>query len=141
VNNKALTLSEEPKGRSFEILLDATLKSLKKDDFCTIAGETKYLLSKPELLELVKSFHPEDATELLLVLQHLIGFLWTTEKLFRGYDFESFANLSLRATDLLIRYKAIKLKKAIKSDIPHESSSEARFSSVMRRNDPQRITL
>ena len=125
MNNKAMIFAKGSQSRSFEILLDSALRSLKKDEYCTISNETKYLLSKPELLELVKSFHPEDATELLLVLQHLIGFFWTTEKLFRGYNFESFANLSLRAADLLIRYKAIKLKKVAKNDIPHELPPEA----------------
>ena len=120
MTKKSLVPSKIPMDRSFEILLESTLKSLKNNDYYTMAQETSYLLSKPELLSLVKGFQPEDATELLLVLQHLIGFLWTTEKLFKGRSFEAFANLSLRASDLLIRYKSIKLKKAVKNDIPHE---------------------
>jgi len=124
MNKKALTPSKTPIDRSFEILLESTLKSLKNNDYYAMAQETSYLLSRPELLALVKSFQPEDATELLLVLQHLIGFLWTTEKLFKGLSFESFANLSLRASDLLIRYKSIKLKKSAKNDIPHEPLPE-----------------
>ncbi len=125
MNKHALALTIEPRSKAFEILIESTLKSLKKDDFHTMAREASYLLSKPELMELVMSFQPEDATELLLVLQHIIGFLWTTERLFKGHSFESFAHLSLRASDLLIRYKAIKLKKAAKNDIPHEPPSEA----------------
>jgi hypothetical protein len=120
MTKKSLVPLKIPMDRSFEILLESTLKSLKNNDYYTMAKETSYLLSKPELLSLVKGFQPEDATELLLVLQHLIGFLWTTEKLFKGHSFEAFANLSLRASDLLIRYKSIKLKKAAKNDIPHE---------------------
>jgi hypothetical protein len=60
----------------------------------------------------------------LLVLQHLIGFLWTAEKLGKGHSFGTFANLSLRAGDLLIRYKALKLKKISKNDTPHEPLPE-----------------
>lgn len=110
-------------GGPFELLLDATLKGLKKDDSDVFGGfgrEASHLLSKPELVELVKSYEPEDSIELLLILQFLIGYMWSTEKLSRGYDFESFSNLSLRSADLFIRYKAIKLKKAAKNDIPHE---------------------
>lgn len=105
----------------FEVLLAAALKSLKRDDLSNMSREASALLSEPELIELVKSFHPEDSIELLLILQSLIGFLWSAHRMSRGHDFESFTNLSLRASDLLIRYKAIRLKKASKNDIPHET--------------------
>ena len=87
--------------------------------------ESSHLLSKPELVDIVKSFHPEDSIELLLILQFFMSFLWNTEKLSQGCNFESFTNLSLRAGDLLIRYKAIKLKKATKNVIPHEAVPES----------------
>jgi hypothetical protein len=124
MKKKPLARIENSIEKSFEILLDSALKSLKTDDYRTLSQEAVSLLSKQELLALIKSFNPEDATELLLVFQHLIGFLWTTEKLCKGRGFEPFANLSFRATDLLIRYKSIKLKKAAKNDIPHEPPIE-----------------
>jgi len=110
-------------GRPFELLLTATLKGLKNSD--TYSSQVTYIVSKPELLELVKRFEPEDAIELMLIFQFLIGHLWSTEKLSRGHSFGDFSNLSLRAADLLIRYKAIKLKKSSKKDIPHEAISES----------------
>jgi len=85
--------------------------------------QAQFLLSEPRLLTLVKSYQPEDSTELMLVLQQLIGFTWMTEKLSKGHKFEPFANLSLRAGDLFIRYRALKLKKSVKNDIPHEEST------------------
>ena len=112
-----------PFDRSFNILLESTLNSLKRANHFILDKEATHLLSKPELLALVKSFRPEDSTELLLVLQHLIGFFWTAEKLSKGCSFESFANLSFRASDLLIRYRTFKIKKALKNDIPHEPPS------------------
>ncbi|MBM3184441.1 MAG: hypothetical protein FJZ64_03955 [Chlamydiae bacterium] len=110
-------------GKPFELLLAATLKGLKTSE--TYSMQVTYIVSKPELLELIKSFVPQDAIELLLILQFLIGYLWSTEKLARGHSFGDFSNLSLRAADLLIRYKGIKLKKALKKDIPHEEISDA----------------
>lgn len=125
MNKPALTIQGNfAVDRSFEILIESTFKSLKKDGYFTVAKEAEHLLSKRELVALIKNFQPEDTIELLLVLQHIIGFLWTTEKLFKNHNFEPFANLSLRASDLLIRYKAIKKKKASKKDIPHETLSE-----------------
>jgi hypothetical protein len=108
-------------GKPFELLLATTLKGLKNSD--TYASQVTYILSKPELLELVKSFEPQDAIELLLTLQFLIGYLWSAERLSRGNSFGDFSNLSLRAADLLIRYKAVKLKKSSKKDMPHETLS------------------
>ena len=110
-------------GKPFELLLTTTLKGLKNSE--SYASQVTYILSKPELLELVKSFEPQDAIELLLTFQFLIGHLWSTERLSRGHSFGDFSNLSLRAADLLIRYKGIKLKKAPKKDIPHEALSES----------------
>ena len=109
-------------GQPFELLLATTLKGLKNSE--NYASQITHIVSKPELLELVKSFAPQDAIELLLILQFLIGYLWSTERLSRGHSFGDFSNLSLRAADLLIRYKAVKLKKASKKDIPHEAISE-----------------
>lgn len=120
MNKQELVTVEIVKGRPFELLLDATLKSLKRDTMMRFSNEATHLLTKPGLLALIKSFEPEDSIELLLILQLLIGYLWGAEKLSRGHDFESFTNLSLRAGDLLVRYKAVKLKKAIKNAIPHE---------------------
>ena len=110
-------------GKPFDLLLETTLNGLKKDSY--YSGQAQYLTSKPELLELVKSFQPQDSIELLLILQFLIGFLWGAEKLSHGYSFGDFSNLSLRAADLLIRYKGIKLKKASKNDIPHGEQLES----------------
>ena len=125
--NKKQSLTPVKPGpdRPFELLLASTLKSLEKDRLSYMSQESSHLLSKPELVEIVKSFHPEDSIELLLILQFLIGFFWSTEKLSQGCNFESFTNLSLRAGDLLIRYKAIKLKKATKNVIPHEAVPES----------------
>jgi hypothetical protein len=124
MNKNSLIVTETGKGRSFELLLATTLKSLQRDNLSYMSQEASHLLSKPELIELVKSFQPEDSIELLLVLQFLVGYLWSAEKLSHGYSFESFTNLSLRAGDLLIRYKAIKLKKNAKNVIPHETVSD-----------------
>lgn len=104
-------------GKPFELLLETTLKGLNNSE--SYSSQITYIVSKKELLELVKSFEPQDAIELLLVFQFLIGHLWGTEKMADGDGFEQFSNLSLRAANLLIRYKS--MKKALKSDIPHES--------------------
>lgn len=120
---KHLITADTALGKSFEFLLETTLKGLKKDSY--YSGQAEYLTSKPELLELIKSFQPQDSIELLLILQFLIGFLWGAEKLSHGYSFGDFSNLSLRAADLLIRYKGAKWKKSTKNDIPHETISEA----------------
>ena len=114
-----MALREGPKDRSFELLIEQTLKSLKKDDRYGFANEAHDLLTKPQLLALVKSFEPDDSIELLLVLQFIIGYLWSTEKLANGHSFSAFTNLSLRASDLLIRYKAMKMKNSEKNVIPH----------------------
>ncbi len=119
MNKQELIPLEVVKGRPFELLLDATLKSLKRES-TYMSKEASHLLTKPGLLALIESFEPEDSIELLLILQFLIGYLWGAEKLSVGYKFETFTNLSLRAGDLLIRYKAIKQKKAVKKAIPHE---------------------
>ena len=124
MNKNSLIVTEMGKDRSFELLLATTLKSLQRGKLSYMSQEASHLLSKPELIELVKSFQPEDSIELLLILQCLIGYLWSAEKLSQGYSFESFTNLSLRAGDLLIRYKAIKLKKNTKNAIPHETISD-----------------
>jgi hypothetical protein len=124
MNKNSLIVTEMGKDRSFELLLATTLKSLQRDKLSYMSQEASHLLSKPELIELVKSFQPEDSIELLLILQFLIGYLWSAEKLSQGYSFEPFTNLSLRAGDLLIRYKAIKLKKNAKNAIPHETISD-----------------
>ena len=104
-------------GKPFELLLETTLKGLNNSE--SYSSQITYIVSKKELLELVKSFEPQDAIELLLVFQFLIGHLWSTEKMKYGDSFEQFSNLSLRAANLLIRYKS--MKKLVKSDIPHES--------------------
>jgi hypothetical protein len=71
MSKNTLIPSGTPFDRSFDLLLMSTLNSLKKDDFHAVAKETNYLLSKPELLALVKGFHPEDATELLYHLSKI----------------------------------------------------------------------
>ena len=120
MDKKQLAPIEVIKGRTFDLLLDATLNSLKRENTYGFNNEVSHLLSKSELVALVKSYEPEDSIELLLILQLLIGYMWSTESLSRGHSFESFTNLSLRAGDILIRYKSIKLKKTAKNVIPHE---------------------
>ena len=120
--NQKETMPVIVSGKPFDLLLATTLKGLKNSN--SYSSQVTYIVSKPELLALVKSFSPQDAIELLLILQFLIGYLWSTERLADDLSFGDFSNLSLRAADLLIRYKAIKLKKASKNDIPHEAVSE-----------------
>lgn len=119
MDKKVITLREGTKDRSFDLLIEQTLKSLKKEDRYGLANEAAELLSKPQLLALVKSFSPDDSIELLLVLQFIIGYLWSTERLAKGHSFSAFTNLCLRASDLLIRYKALKMKNPEKNAIPH----------------------
>lgn len=111
-----------PMGRSYDLLIESTLKALNKDEFPVFGHQASAILSKKELVALVQAFGPEDTIELFLILQHVIGFLWSNEKLFLGQNFEPFANFSLRATDLLIKYKSMKYRKILKNDIPHEPS-------------------
>src|SRR5690242_8775520 len=94
MNKQEIVVVEVVKGRPFEILIDDTLKSLKRDS-TFYSREASHLLTKPGLLALIKSFEPEDSIELLMILQFLIGYLWGAEKLSCGHDFESFTNLSL----------------------------------------------
>ncbi len=102
---------------SFDILLNATLKGITKNSY---GSQVHMLMEKPKIVDLIKSFQPQDSVELLLVLQFLVGHLWSMEKLQYDYKFESFMNLSFRACDFLVRYKSMKIKKALKNDIPHE---------------------
>jgi hypothetical protein len=115
---QSIKTSEIVSDKTFDLLIDSTLKGLKTNDY--YQGQCRFLLTKPELLDLVRSFHPHDSIELLLIFQFLIGHLWSAEKLSHGYSFGDFSNLSLKAADLLIRYKAVKMKKSVKNDIPHE---------------------
>ena len=68
---------------AFELLLDSTLKSLKRGNSYGFNNEASHLLSKHELVALVrKAMNRRIPLKCCLFSQLLIGYLWSTRETF-----------------------------------------------------------